>query len=194
MDLSHGFHQIALHPDSHYISTFRTHESLHQFRVLFFGASPASELFYNKIKEALRDLPGCISIHDNILIYEKTLEEHETNLSACLDRIKAKGLTLHHSKCTFGAKFLSWFGYIFSASGMSADPSKIKAIATASHPQTTDEVKTFLQACQYNAKFMFDSDQAYAQVTQPLRQLTGKNVSLPGPQPVKVPTKKSSTS
>ena len=59
---------------------------------------------------------------------------------------------------------------------MSADPSKIKAIATAGCPQTTNEVKSFLQACQYNAKFMFDSGQAYAQVTQPLRQLTGKNI------------------
>ena len=175
MNLSHGFHQIALHPDSRYISTFRTHEGLHGFKVLFFGASLASKLFHNKIKEALHGLPGCISIHDNILIYGKTLEEHETNLSACLARIKAKGLTLHHSKCTFDATFVSWFGYIFSASGMSADPSKIKG-ATAGQPQTTDEVKSFLQACQYNAKFMFDSDQAYAQVTQPLHQLTGKNV------------------
>ena len=59
---------------------------------------------------------------------------------------------------------------------MSADPSKIKAIATAGHPQTTGEVKSFLQACQYNTKFVFDSDQVYAQVTQPLHQLTGKNV------------------
>ena len=141
MDLSHGFHQIALHPDSCYISTFRTHEGLHRFKVLFFGASLASKLFHNKIKEALHGLPGCISIHDNILIYGKTLEEHETNLSACLARIKTKGLTLHRSKCTFGATFVSWFGYIFSASGMSADPSKIKAIATTGCPQTTDEVK-----------------------------------------------------
>ena len=91
MDLSHGFHQITLHPDSRYISTFRTHEGLGRFKILFFGASPASELFHNKIKEALRSLPGCISIHDNILIYGKTPEEHETNLSACLARIKAKG-------------------------------------------------------------------------------------------------------
>ena len=159
MDLSHGFHQIALHPDSCYISTFRTHEGLNRFKVLFFRASPASELFHNQ-RGTPRSLPRCISIHDNILIYGKTPEEHETNLSACLARIKVKGLTLRHSKCTFGATFVSWFGYIFSASGMSADPSKIKAIATASHPQTTDEVKSFLQACQYNAKFMFDSDQA----------------------------------
>ena len=176
MDLSHDFHQISLHPDSRYISTFRTHKGLHQFKVLFFGASPDSDLFHNKIKEALRGLPGGISIHDNILIYGKTPEEHETNLSACLARIKAKDLTLRRSKCTFGATFVSWFGYVFSASGISADPSKIKAIATAGCPQTTDEVKSFLQACQYNTKFMFDSDQAYAQVTQPLRQLTGKNV------------------
>lgn len=69
---------------------------------------------------------------------------------------------------------VSWFGYIFSGSGMSADPKKIEAITKARRPQTTEEVRSFLQACQYNAKFMFDSERAYAQVTHPLRELTKK--------------------
>ena len=47
-------------------------------------------LFHNKIKEALCGLPGCISIHDNIVIYGKTQEEHETNLSTCLTESKLK--------------------------------------------------------------------------------------------------------
>ena len=63
MDLSHGFHQITLHPDFCYISTFRTHEGQHQFKVLFFGVSPASELFHNKIKEALHRLPGYMTTY-----------------------------------------------------------------------------------------------------------------------------------
>ena len=78
MDIGHAFHQIAVHPGSHHISTFRTHEGLHLFKVLFFRGSPDSELFHYKIKEALHGLPGCHSIHNNIFVCP---EEHETNLA-----------------------------------------------------------------------------------------------------------------
>ena len=51
---------------------------------------------------------------------------------------------------------------------MSADPKKVAAILQAGRPETTEEVKSFLQACQYNAKITFESEKAYAQITKPL--------------------------
>ena len=175
MDMGHGYHQISLAEDSRSIGTFQTHEGLHRFKVLFFGASSATDIFHDRIKAALQGLDGCMSIHDNILVWGNTPEEHEKNLDACLTRLTERGLTLRREKCTFGATEVSWFGWIFSKSGMSADPNKIKSIRNAGKPQNTDDVKSFLQACQFNAKFMFDSDQAYAQITRPLRDLTKKN-------------------
>ena len=47
LDLGHGYHQIALDEKSRQMSVFQTHEGLHRFKVLFFGASPASDLFQN---------------------------------------------------------------------------------------------------------------------------------------------------
>ena len=47
IDMNHGFHQIALAPESRPISTFHTHEGLHRFKVLFFGVSPASDQLQN---------------------------------------------------------------------------------------------------------------------------------------------------
>ena len=88
MDMGHGYHQIGLAEDSRYIGTFQTHEGLHRFKVLFFGASPATELFHDRVKAALTDLPGCTSIHDNILVWGRTPEEHEANLDACLTRLE----------------------------------------------------------------------------------------------------------
>ena len=174
MDMRHGFHQVGLAEESRPISTFRTHEGLHRFKVLFFGPSPAPDLFHERISQALSGLPGCVSIHDNILVWGKTPEEHMSNLDQCLTRLEECGLTLRREKCTFGATSVTWFGWVFSASGMSADPKKLQAIREAGRPATVDDVKSFLQACQFNAKFMFDSERAYAQATQPLRELTHK--------------------
>ena len=175
LDLGHGFHQIALDKSSREISTFQTHEGLHRFKVLFFGASPASELFHDRVKAALKDLPGVISIHDNILIWGKTPQEHEKNLQGCLHRMAERGLTCRLSKCNFGKSSVSWFGWIFTSDGMSADPSKVESIVAAGRPQSTEDVKSFLQACQFNAKFMVESEEAYSQLTMPLRNLTRKN-------------------
>ena len=172
LDLGHGYHQIALKEESRQIATFQTHEGLHRFKVLFFGASPASDLFHDRIKTALHGIPGVMSIHDNILVWGKTPEEHEANLEACLERLKERRLTVRKAKCNFGCTAVSWFGWIFSEEGMAADPRKVEAIKTAGRPQNTDDVKSFLQACQFNAKFMIDSNQAYAQMTKPLRNLT----------------------
>ena len=175
MDMSHGYHQIKLAEDSRNISTFRTHEGLHRFKVLFFGAKPASDIFHQKIKNALAGLEGCVSIHDNILVWGDTPEEHERNLDACLTRIAAKGLTLRREKCSFGKTYVTWFGWVFSKSGISADPAKMEKIKEAGRPTSTDDVKSFLQACQFNAKFMYNTDQAYAELTKPLRDLLKKD-------------------
>ena len=175
MDMSHGFHQLSLAEESRILGAFRTHEGLHRFKVLFFGASPASDIFHERISATLQGLSGCTSIHDNILVWGKTTDEHAANLDACLQRLEDRGLTLREEKCTFGSSEVNWFGWIFSKSGMSADPRKVNAIREAGPPQTTDEVRSFLQACQYNARFMFNSDHAYAQLTRPLRELTRKH-------------------
>ena len=174
LDMSHGFHQLKLAENSRHFGTFRTHEGLHRFKVLFFGAAPASDIFHARISEAMAGLEGCMSIHDNILVWGRTPAEHAKNLEACLQRLKEKGLTLRKEKCNFGKSEITWFGWTFTASGMSADQRKVEAIKQAGRPASTDDVKSFLQACQYNAKFMFGTKHAYAQVTWPLRQMTCK--------------------
>ena len=175
LDLGHGYHQISLDEKSRYMSTFQTHEGLHRYKVLFFGASPASDLFHDRIRAAIRGVDGAISIHDNILVWGKSPEEHEENLKALLQRCKERGITIRMSKSNIGKTEVDWFGWTFSESGMSADKKKVRAIVEAGPPQSTEEVKSFLQACQFNARFMIESENAYAELTEPLRRLTRKN-------------------
>ena len=103
------------------MSVFQTHEGLHRFKVLFFGASPASDLFHDRIKSAIKGVEEAISIHDNILVWGKTPKEHEENLTALLQRCKERGITIRLSKSNIGKTEVDWFGWTFSESGMSAD-------------------------------------------------------------------------
>ena len=149
--MGHGYHQTNQAEESRAISAFQTHEGLHRFKVLVFGASPVTDLFL------FHGLPGCTSIHDNTVVWGSTPEKHVENLDKCLKRLQGKGLTLRREKCTFGAIFESWFGTVFSKSGMSADPRKIKTSRKLVPPQNNNDVNSFLQACQFNARFTFDT-------------------------------------
>ena len=41
------------------------------------------------------------NIHDDIIVHEKTAEQHDTRLEKALERIQEKGLTLIKEKCKF---------------------------------------------------------------------------------------------
>ena len=72
---------------------------------------------------------------------------------------------------------MQWFGRIFSSTGMSADPEKISTLITAGRPESTEDVRSFLQAAAYNAKFAFDheGERTYEEVTKSLRELLMKD-------------------
>jgi hypothetical protein len=44
LDLNQGYHQVELHPDSRYITTFSSHLGLHRYKRLNFGVNAASEI------------------------------------------------------------------------------------------------------------------------------------------------------
>ena len=64
LDLRSGYHQLELHPDSRYITTFSTHAGLWRYKRLNFGISSASEVFQNTIQTVLQGIPGVCNISD----------------------------------------------------------------------------------------------------------------------------------
>ena len=84
-----------------------------------------------------------------------------------LERAAERGITFKLSKSTFCLTEVRWFGRVFSRIGMSADPDKIAHIITAGRPEYTEDVRSFLQAAAYNARFTFDHKEAntYEEVT-----------------------------
>ena len=178
MDMGNGFHQIPLAPESQCV--FQSHLGLHRMKRLFFGPTNSSGIFHHEIKKTFEGVPGCITIHDNVLVYGRDGPEHNTNLRATLERAKEKGITFKLSKTTFCVPEVKWFGRIFSGSGVSADPDKIHTIVKAGRPNSIEEVKSLLQAAAYNAKFAFDHQESetYEEVTAPLRELLSKNATF----------------
>lgn len=82
LDLNAGYHQLEIHPDSRYITTFTTHVGLRRYTRLNFGISSAAEVFQNTIQQVLHGIPNVRNISDDIIVYGKTRDEHIVSLQA----------------------------------------------------------------------------------------------------------------
>ena len=156
LDLGNGFHQIPISKALHCI--FQSHKGLHRMKRLFFGPTNSTGIFHHEVSKAFAGVKGCITIHDNIMIYGRDVEEHNRNLRATLERAKDRGVTLKLSKSTI------------CSTEVSADPDKIKFIIHTGKQENTEEVRPLLQAAAYNARFAFDHQgrESYEEVTTPL--------------------------
>ena len=92
LDLSSGYHQLELAPESRCITTFSTHVGLRRYKRLMFGINAAPEILQNAIEEILTGLPGCKNISDDITVYGKTQKKHDENLRGVLKRLQQHGL------------------------------------------------------------------------------------------------------
>ena len=171
LDLRSGYHQLSLAPESRYITTFATHEGLRRYKRLNFGTNSASEIFQHVISEQIRDISGAINISDDIIVFGKTRQEHDQALHAVLQQFANSGLTISPEKCELHKDSLTFFGLVFSANGVSPDPTKVKAIHDARPPASVGEVRSFLGMVTYCAKFIPN----FSDVTKPLRELTKKD-------------------
>ena len=122
----------------------------------------------------LQGCPGVANIADDLIIHGKGLEEHDRHLFGVLKRLKECGLTLNADKCQFRLPKLTFYRHDLSRSRVSPSEEKMTAIRDAKTPQNSSEIRSFLGLVQYSAKFIPD----FATVSEPLRQLTRKNVKF----------------
>ena len=154
LDLRAGYHQLSLAPESRYITTFATDKGLRRYKRLNFGTNSASELFQQVIQDQIHDISGAMNISDDVTIYGKSQEQHDAALLAVCQRFADIRLT--QTKLTF-------FGVVFSAEGISADPLKVTDIKNASSPNSC-------------SKFIPN----FSTLSEPLRKLTVKTLNSAG--------------
>ena len=142
-----------------------------RYQRLNFGISSAAEIFQNVIRETLEGIDGSINITDDILVFGKTLKEHDHNFKTTFQQLREKGLTLNKSKCEFRKDRLDFFGYVFSKDGISPDPKKVVDVVNLQTPSTTSEVRSLPGMTNYCSRFIPD----YATKTEPLRKLSHKD-------------------
>ena len=65
---------------------------------------------------------------DDLLIYSKTQEEHDSHVLLVLKRLRENGLYAKLEKCSFDCKQVEFLGYFISSKGISMDPAKVQTV------------------------------------------------------------------
>ena len=174
IDLKQAYHQVELDPEGRFIKTFSTHEGLFRYKRLSYGTSSSAELFQNILQRNLSDIKNVKSIADDIIIFGKNRQEHDTALESCLKRLSALNIKAKGSKCSFLKGEIKFYGLIFTEIGARPDPDRVAKLQNVAPPQNASAVRSFLGM----ANTCSDYIPNYAAMTLPLRELTKKNVKF----------------
>ena len=110
LDIKWAFHQVELSEESRQITTFATHKGHFRYKLLIFEISCTPEMYQRVMRQVLQGFEGVRNIHDDIIVHEKTAEQHDTRLEKVLERIQEKDLTLNKEKCKFHMYEIEFMG------------------------------------------------------------------------------------
>jgi hypothetical protein len=111
IDLRSGYHQIMIRAEDIPKTTFTTRYGLYEYLVMSFGLMNALEHFMYLMNPVfMPELDKFVVVFiDDILIYSRSMEEHEEHLRIVLQRLREHKLYAKFSKCEFGSrKYHSW--------------------------------------------------------------------------------------
>lgn len=166
LDLTSGFHQIQVHPDSIPKTAFNTDKGHFEFTRMPFGLKNAAGTFQKLMNYVLKDYINkiCLVYLDDIIILGTSLQEHCENIRKVFSKLKEHNLKIQLDKSEFMCKEVAYLGHIVSNEGVKPNPAKIEAVKNFPIPKTQKEIKQFLGLLGYYRKFIPN----FAKLTKPM--------------------------
>jgi hypothetical protein len=107
----------------------------------------------------------------DILVFSRTMEEHDEHLGLVLEKLTSNQLYAKFSKCEFWLTEVAFLGHVISAGGVSFDPGKVKDVLNWMPPTTVLEIQSFLGLAGYYRRFIKD----FSKIAKSMTKLLEKN-------------------
>ena len=130
IDLHTGYHQLRVRETDIPKTAFRTRYMHFEFTVMPFGLTNAPAAFIDlmhRVFQPYLDQFFVVFVND-ILIYSQSEWEHEYHLRIVLQLLRDHQLYAKFSNCKIWLTEVRFLGHVVSASGVSMDPGKVKAV------------------------------------------------------------------
>ena len=124
----------------------RTRYGNYEFLVMSLGITNAPADFMDLMNRVFRGyLDSFVIVFvDDILIYSKDEDEHESHLSLDFQVLKENQLYAKFSKCEFWLRAVAFLGHVISDDGVEVDPKKTDAVRNWPRPLTPTDIRSFL--------------------------------------------------
>uniref|UniRef100_A0A2N9III7 Reverse transcriptase n=1 Tax=Fagus sylvatica TaxID=28930 RepID=A0A2N9III7_FAGSY len=171
-----SYHQLKVKKDDVPKTAFRTRYGHYEFLVMPFGLTNAPAVFMdlmNRVFQPYLDQFVVVFI-DDILIYSKSLEEHEQHLRVVLQTLRDHKLYAKLKKCEFWLESVAFLGHVISKDGILVDPKKVEAIVDWERPKDVREIRSFLGLAGYYRRFI----EGFSKISLPMTRLTRKGTTF----------------
>jgi hypothetical protein len=171
--LRSGYHQLRIKEDDVPKTAFKTRFGHYEFTVLPFGLTNAPGVFMSLMNGVFREyLDKFVQVFiDDILIYSRTMEEHDEHLRLVLQCLREHKLYGKLSKCSFYQSRIHYLGHVISGEGIAVDPAKVEAIMEWPAPTNVTEVRSFMGLAGYYRRFV----EGFSRIANPITELQKKN-------------------
>jgi hypothetical protein len=146
VDLSSGYHQLKIRESDIPKTAFVTRYGQYEFIVMSFGLTNAQAYLMNLMNKVfMEELDKFVVVFiDDILVYSKSVEEHEQHLRVVLGKLRAHKLYAKFSKCEFWLEKISFLGLILTAEGVAVDLGKVETVSNWQQPTNVSKIRSFL--------------------------------------------------
>lgn len=178
LDMTRGYWQIPVNPESQKYTAFQTPYGLYAWRVMPYGLKNSAATFQRVMNEVLHEHREYASAYiDDVAIYSNSWEEHLDHLRKVLETIRKVGLTVKAAKCRFAQRSVKYLGHVVGSGCHAPDSERIEAVSHLKPPTTKKDLRSMLGLFNYYREYVPN----YSQIALPLTQLTGKRIpnSLP---------------
>ena len=99
--------------------------------------------------EIFRNLPKCIAIADDAMLFATSFDTMYDRLDKALNRFLERGVTLNKQNCQLILSKVEFFGFLFSKKGITPSQTKIESIRNMPRPTNIPELRSFLGMTNY---------------------------------------------
>ena len=174
IDLDYAYGQMKLSEETSrqcvFALTGGNFSGYYRFKKGFYGLADIPTIFQEKID---RTLEYCTPawLDDIFVATRGSKQDHEKKLFDVLDKLEKAGYRASKKKSEFFMKGTKWLGHEINENGIKPNEEKVEAILKLKAPENTKDIKSFLGAIQYMAKFL----PKLSERTDRLRKLLKKN-------------------
>jgi len=155
LDLTMGYHQLEIHPDSRHLTSFSIDGSgeSYQFIKLPFGMKNAPVIFSQQISRLISFNFAQVYI-DDVIVFSKTFDEHIDHLEQVLNVLDKNNIILKPKKCHFGGTSCQYLGHSIDQKGVHPSNEKVKVVSEFPTIITKKQLKSFLGLASFYRRFV----------------------------------------